>query len=138
MWDHGMFCWNEYLTKDGEKAKNFYASTLGWEFEEMKVGDFVDQGEQIGTYWLVRKSGKLVGGLFELKHADLGHIPDHWMAFVSVDDVTASLKSATDNGGTVIRNELDVPDVGRFGIVKDSCGAVFGMITPSISPDQLK
>jgi predicted enzyme related to lactoylglutathione lyase len=28
-WSHGTFYWNELMTRDAEKAKTFYADTLG-------------------------------------------------------------------------------------------------------------
>ncbi len=35
MAEHGTFCWNELMTRDAEKAKAFYAATLGWTFAAM-------------------------------------------------------------------------------------------------------
>ncbi len=46
------FYWNELMTRDAEKAKKFYASTIGWTFEAMPMPD--------GTYW-VAKSGDIPG-----------------------------------------------------------------------------
>jgi predicted enzyme related to lactoylglutathione lyase len=34
-WSHRRFCWNELLTHDPERAKDFYAKTIGWRFEPM-------------------------------------------------------------------------------------------------------
>ena len=34
-WSHGHFYWNELMTRDAEKAKKFYSTTLGWTFEPM-------------------------------------------------------------------------------------------------------
>jgi hypothetical protein len=31
-WSHGQFCWNELRTRDAERAKEFYAGTVGWTF----------------------------------------------------------------------------------------------------------
>ena len=45
-WSHGSFYWNELMTRDAEKAKKFYASTIGWTFEAMPMPD--------GTYWVAR------------------------------------------------------------------------------------
>ena len=38
---HGTFCWNELLTRDGERAKKFYADSIGWSFNPT---DAVDGG----------------------------------------------------------------------------------------------
>ena len=35
----GEFCWNELMTSDAHKAKEFYRSLFGWEFQGKKVGD---------------------------------------------------------------------------------------------------
>ena len=32
---HGTFYWNELLTRDVERAKAFYAETIGWSYEAM-------------------------------------------------------------------------------------------------------
>ena len=32
---HGKFCWNELMTRDIERAKKFYADTIGWTFTSM-------------------------------------------------------------------------------------------------------
>ena len=45
-WSHGEFYWNELMTRDGERAKKFYADTLGWNFEAMAMPD--------GTYWVAK------------------------------------------------------------------------------------
>ena len=37
MTEHGHFHWNELTTRDIERAKKFYADTLGWTFESMPM-----------------------------------------------------------------------------------------------------
>ena len=32
-WSHGHFHWNELMTRDVARAKNFYADAMGWTFE---------------------------------------------------------------------------------------------------------
>jgi predicted enzyme related to lactoylglutathione lyase len=32
---HGNFCWNELVTHDADRAKKFYAETIGWSFDPM-------------------------------------------------------------------------------------------------------
>ena len=34
---HGKFYWNELMTRDVERAKKFYADTLGWSFDGMPM-----------------------------------------------------------------------------------------------------
>ena len=56
---HGHFHWNELRTRDAERAKKFYAETVGWTFEGSRTPD--------GTaYWIAQMNGQPVAGLFEL------------------------------------------------------------------------
>ena len=51
MTDHGHFHWNELVTADPERAKTFYAETIGWSFEGMPMEDGA-------TYWVAMSGGK--------------------------------------------------------------------------------
>jgi hypothetical protein len=56
---HGTFCWNELMTRDVERAKQFYRDTIGWSFNPMTMPGG-------GTYWCAMQDGKPVAGLFSL------------------------------------------------------------------------
>ncbi len=62
MWSHGSFYWNELMTHDPERAKKFYASSIGWTFDAMPMPD--------GTYWLAKLEDKPVGGIFPMTGAE--------------------------------------------------------------------
>ena len=49
---HGHFHWNELMTRDIDRAKKFYADTLGWTYEAMQSLDG-------STYWLTHMSCRL-------------------------------------------------------------------------------
>ena len=54
-WSHGEFYWNELMTRDGERAKKFYADTLGWNFEAMKISEFSTSRSAIAVAMVVLK-----------------------------------------------------------------------------------
>ncbi len=59
MWTHGHFYWNELMTPDVGKAKDFYAKTLGWTYEDMAMPD--------GTYFVIREGSPVpIGGMTAL------------------------------------------------------------------------
>lgn len=122
MWSHGSFHWNELMTRDSERAKTFYASTIGWDFDGMPMGET--------TYWVAKMGGKPVGGIFEMKGPEFDAVPENWMSYLAVDDVDERLKLAIKAGATAIRQPFDVPDVGRIAILREPGGAVIGWITP--------
>ena len=124
---HGHFHWNELNTWNVEEAREFYARTLGWTFERFPM-----QGG--GDYTVCMAGGEPVGGIFEIcKGVGMDEVPDHWFAYIAVDDVDARLREVGGAGGAIIREPFDVPGVGRFSIVKDTAGAVVGWVTPAPS-----
>jgi uncharacterized protein len=124
MADHGTFYWNELMTRDAEKAKAFYAATLNWTFDAMSMAEG-------GTYWLAKVGEKPVGGIFTMAGPQFEGVPEHWFAYVAVDDVDADAARAEAAGGTIVRPAFDVPGVGRIVILKDVNGAAMGWITPA-------
>jgi uncharacterized protein len=68
--------WHELNTWEPEAALAFYGRTLGWEFEPSTLPDGAG-------YWIARKDGKPVGGVFELTAPDYDGVPSHWMTYLS-------------------------------------------------------
>jgi len=123
MWTHGNFFWNELMTRDAEKAKKFYAATVGWTFDGMPMPN--------GTYWVAAMEGKPVGGIFTMAGPEFAGVPEHWMSYLAVDDVDARVKKATTAGAKVMRAPFDVPEVGRIAILAEPGGAMVGWMTPA-------
>lgn len=123
--EHGCFIWNELNTHDPDKAKAFYAATLGWSFEARAMEDGFD-------YTIITQGGREIGGIFALTAPEFEGMPDHWMAYVGVDDVDARLARVEAAGGSIIRPAFDVTGVGRIGIVRDSTGAYLAWMTPRL------
>jgi uncharacterized protein len=123
-WSHGTFHWNELMTHDVGRAKQFYQDTIGWSFDSMPMGPGM-------TYWIAKQGDKPVGGLFEMNGPDFQNVPDGWMAYLAVDDVDARVKKATAAGAKIMRPAFDVPGVGRIAILKEPGGAAIGWITPT-------
>jgi predicted enzyme related to lactoylglutathione lyase len=123
MASHGTFHWNELMTRDPEKAKQFYSAAIGWTFEAMPMAN--------GTYWMAKMGGTSVAGIFPMSGPDFAAVPENWMPYLAVDDVDARLKKATAAGAKVMRAPFDIPGVGRIAIIQQPGGAVLGWITPA-------
>ncbi len=124
MADHGTFYWNELMTRDAEKAKTFYAAIMGWNFEGMTTPEG-------GTYWLAKVGDKPAAGIFTMDGDHFEGIPEHWFAYIAVDDVDARATQAETAGGKIRRPAFDVPGIGRIVILEDSNGAAMGWMTPA-------
>ncbi len=115
------FFWHDLMTKDVEKAKAFYGELFGWSFK-------AEKGPNPYTHIMIGEHG--VGGLMSLNALEGGaHIPPHWLGYVSVDDVDATLKAATQNGGKVVSPKEEMPDVGTWAVVSDPQG---GVVAPMV------
>jgi len=119
---HGAFHWNELMTRDAKKAKDFYGKTLGWTYEDMPMGEM--------TYTIIKSNGEMVGGMMEMKGPGFDGVPEHWMSYIAVDDVDKRIKMLKAEGGKVMREPWDAGEVGRIAIVSDSNGAAQGWMTP--------
>jgi uncharacterized protein len=123
MESHGHFHWNELMTRDVEKAKKFYADTIGWSFEGMEMPD--------GTYWIATVDGEPVAGIFDISSAEYQGVPESWMSYIAVDDVDARVRKAAQAGAKVMKEPFDVQGVGRIAMLTEPGGAGIGWMTPA-------
>jgi hypothetical protein len=121
---HGKFYWNELMTRDVERAKKFYAATLGWSFDAMPMPGG-------STYWIAMAGKETAGGLFDISGSEYQGVPESWMPYIAVDDVDARVKTAVAAGATVMKPAFDVPNVGRIVILREPGGAGIGWMTPT-------
>jgi uncharacterized protein len=116
----GRFVWHGCNTTDIEKATSFYTQLFGWELEVYKPGEI--------DYPMISVGGNTHGG-FSVLEAGSG-TPSHWLGHVWVDDVDAAVEKAKANGGKVLMEAMDMPEVGRFAVVADSAGAALSLYKP--------
>lgn len=111
----GEFCWNELLTTDIKKAKEFYSSLFGWEYDEHDVGH--------GTYTMIKGGDNGAGGMMQIPADKKAQIPPHWMTYIYVENLDESLQKAQDLGASVKMPITPVSDFGRFAVIADPTGA---------------
>ena len=121
---HGTFYWNELMTRDVERAKKFYADTVGWSYDAMPIpGDG-------GTYWVAKMNDEPVAGILDISSPEFGPVPESWMSYIAVDDVDARVAKAVKAGAKLMKPAFDVPGVGRIAILMQPDGAGVGWMTP--------
>jgi predicted enzyme related to lactoylglutathione lyase len=118
----GVFGWHELMTTDIEAAKSFYGASLGWTFDQIKMG--------LNTYWLAKVDGRPVAGLVDMGRAPTG-APAHWFSYVVVDDIDARVAAIEAAGGKVQRAPFLVGGIGRIAVVSDKSGADLGLLQRS-------
>ena len=129
---HGKFIWCELMTSDTAAAGAFYSSVIGWNINEMSMGEGP-------SYYLfeIGKGDKCpgIGGMMAFPPELEGQMPPNWTAYVCVDDVDLTAGDYVANGGSVKRPPEDIPGIGRFAVVADPHGAVLCVMTPAPMDD---
>ena len=119
----GRFNWNELMTNDINRAKQFYGQTLGWTFEPFPMPD--------GEYWIAKAAdGSPTAGIMPMDPQDTESAPG-WLSYVQVDNIEQTVSTVQAAGGTVLLDPLDIPNVGRIAVVEDPAGAVLGFLQPA-------
>lgn len=127
----------EIPADDENRARDFYTSAFGWEFQVMPEMEYslamttpMDQDGRPAV------PGSINGGLF--KRGDLT-AP---VVTVDVEDIDAALEKIAALGGTVHRAKMEVPGMGWNAYFTDSEGNVVGLwqnarpaSDPAVSPD---
>jgi len=116
----GKFIWFDLATSDPEAAQRFYGQVFGWTFKKTKGTD--------ERYVVIRNEGRPIGGLFRPVMAAEGSAGGRWLSFASTPNIVRSLERMVANGGSVLVPATKVPDRGTHALVRDSQGAIIGLL----------
>src|SRR5919108_38205 len=116
----GTFSWVDLQTTDQDAAKAFYGDLLGWDIEEIAPGE----------YWSIANGGNRNGGIMPMPP---GSHPA-WNLYFAVDDVDAIVARAREGGGDAVMGPMDVPNGGRFAVLRDPQNAVFSVLSGQLDP----
>lgn len=116
----GSMCWNELMTHDTGAAAAFYADLLGWQAVPMEIPGFPPY-----TAFMLGDQ-QWVGGMLAIQ-PQMGPIPPHWLQYFAAADLDGAHGRALELGARSMVPPTDIPGHGRFCIVRDPQGAVFGL-----------
>ncbi len=106
----GRIVWHDLRTSDPAKSQAFYSALFGWKVTEHGMG-----GPE--PYRMIQNGKEGIGG-FETVEG-----PSHWIAYANVPDVDAAVEKAQASGGSSPQPGIDMPEVGRFAVIRDPQGA---------------
>jgi hypothetical protein len=124
----GSFCWVELATTDQAGAKNFYAQLFGWTPTDNPMGP-----DEVYTIFKLKDRDAAAAYTLRADQRQRG-VPVHWSLYIAVADCDAAAKKATELGGTVLMQPLDVGSAGRMAVIQDPVGAVFSLWQPKGTP----
>jgi hypothetical protein len=113
--EQGQFCWNELMTSDTAKAKEFYTKLFGWTVQDHDMKNM--------TYTMFNQGEKGIGGMLQIPADKMGMVPSHWMSYIMVDNVDEMTQKATGLGAQVKVPVTPIEGFGRFSVLMDPTGA---------------
>lgn len=121
---HGQFVWYELTTPDVDAAIKFYPRFTNWGTQAFDK-----------NYTMFTTGGAPIAGVFrqtaEMKSQG---VPPNWMPYIEADNVDATAAKAKSLGATVVAGPDDIPGTGRFAVIQDPQGAVFGIYKSTNNP----
>ena len=118
---HGQFVWYELTTPDVDAATKFYPRFTNWGTQKFDK-----------DYTMFTTGGVPIAGIFRLNDDMRSKgVPPNWMPYIECDDVDATAAKAKSLGATIMMGPDDIPGTGRFAVVQDPQGAVFGIYRSS-------
>ena len=114
---HGTFVWHDCMTTDVDAAVDYYGKVLG-----LGTAPFDSD------YLMWTAGGVPIGGVMKLPDEAqvMGALP-HWLSYLTVDDVDATAAKALSMGARTYVEPTDIPGGGKFAVLADSQGAMFGI-----------
>ena len=119
----GDFDWSELVTPDPQKALAFYESVFGYKHVDWDMGP-------MGAYHVLQDAGG-VSRAGVMKAPDAAATP-MWIPYVKVEAADAIAARVAPLGGKLAEKVVQVPAVGRVGMLVDPVGAALGFIQPVV------
>ena len=118
----GKVGWIDISVDDATGLRKFYASVTGWRPESASMGEYDD-------YTMNTPHGATaVAGICHARGGN-ADMPGQWLIYITVEDVDASAKACTEQGGKLIVAPKPMGDA-RFCVIEDPAGAVAGLYQP--------
>ena len=121
MREPGSITWVELMTRDIPAAHRFYSQVFGWQPQTSPMGE----GGPEYTEW--KLGSESIGGAMAMMANIPEQVPPHWKAYFDVENADRSASQVAELGGQVLAGPMDFPG-GRFAVVADPHGAVFGVL----------
>lgn len=136
--DTGTVWWNELISANPDRSRDFYESVVGWTPKIVAAEDNTRApapGE--AAYTLFTAKGTETAGLTKYEGKDPNDPKPGWLMYIQVADVDNAVVEALRKGGKVLKAPTDAAKIGRLAVVQDLDGNAIGLYAPiKIPPTQ--
>jgi predicted enzyme related to lactoylglutathione lyase len=117
----GKFVWFDLVTDEPAAASRFYQSVFGWSFRAVP-------GAPASHTIIENAGGGRVAGMLVRAREQGSARGARWLTLISVPDVAAAARYATQNGGSVVMPPAGIGGRGTHALLRDPEGALFGVL----------
>jgi predicted enzyme related to lactoylglutathione lyase len=117
----GRFVWHDLQTPNPAGSHEFYGKVLGWKKQSW---------DQDASYLMFAAPSGPIGGTVEARA-----LTPHWLAYIGITDVDATIAMATQLGGRVQTAPTPLPNGGVYAVLVDPQGATFGVHASNTAPE---
>ena len=116
----GTMVWCDLTVENADEVRDFYAQVTGWQFTRHDMGEYED--------YCMNPPGDdaPVAGICHAQGPN-ANIPPHWLIYITVENVEASIKRCVDLGGKIVDGPRNIGDK-PFCVIQDPAGAVLAII----------
>lgn len=118
--EHGQPLWFDLVTENPKAATSFYSDLFGWEI-----------GPNRGEVQTISHRGRDIAALHHISDELKGQSESQWLVGIAVDDLEEAVASAQSAGGMILRQIVEVPESGRYAVIRDPQGAPLMLGTPN-------
>jgi uncharacterized protein len=121
----GSVCWVELTSRDFNTAAKFYGDVFGWTATRSELAP-----EMVYTTFSFGGEDQSFAGGMQAPDQMPAEMPSYWQPYIAVTDTDGTAAKARELGATLIVEPADIPQTGRFAVIQDPLGAVFGILQP--------
>jgi len=122
----GKIGWIDITVEDATGLRDFYARVVGWEAEDVGMGDYSDFNMTLPG------SGEPAVGVCHARGGN-AELPPQWLIYIVVADADASAAICIEQGGRILVGPKAMGG-GRFCVIEDPSGAVAALYQPPPEP----
>jgi predicted enzyme related to lactoylglutathione lyase len=120
----GSIGWIDFTIKDAPAIRDFYSQVVGWQPEEVSMGDYSDYNMNSP------ENGQPMAGICHARGVN-ETLPAGWLIYIIVKNLDESLQQCQESGGKVISGPKTMEGQGRYAVIKDPAGAYTALFEES-------
>ncbi len=116
--------------EDAKRVSSFYSTVFGWDMQMTSpdMGNYIlAETTDVDENMMPKTPGSINGGFFE-KSNQTGNSP---LITIAVDDIKESMKKVTEEGGKILGEPVNIPNVGDYVAFVDTEGNRGSILQPS-------